>query len=445
MEGIGKILPREGYTAELYGNLPVDYATSLSHLYQPLIGPYAVTLYQTLLHEAELQHESPQTHHTLMNYTSLALDDIYYTRLRLEGIGLLKTYETEMKNHKVYKYALQCPFSPGDFFLDGMLSQLLYHHIGEKMYQKLKNCFYKQAEDTSLKDVTASFHDVFKTHRSYEQHIPAPEKQNAHVNDDETDFTWLRQMLQQQMIPVQQVLTGANKRLIIQMMDLYGLVDYEVEKALLWGLNEANRLDTAEFKAACHDLFQAKEQTIQIQLTDKKNAAEPAYQDNYKPTTKEEQLIHNFEKSSPKEVLEDFSKGGTASSQDMKLIRDVMTSQDLPVPVMNVLIHYALLQSNMKLSKPYLETIASHWSRSNLTTAKEAMAFAKSQKESAEKKRNRKKQKQHPSSNEVIPDWFQEQEDAKKQKKNTQSKQNIDKEKEVSEVAKLLEEFTNQK
>src|SRR5699024_1847639 len=230
-----------------------------------------------------------------------------------------------------------------------------------------------------------------------------------------------------------------NKRLIIQMMELYDLEEYEIEKSLLWALNEENILNVDEFKEACHDLFLTKKHTSSIHLTDKKARLPNQISDNYKPTTREEQLIKHFEKSSPKEVLEDFSRGNNASSQDMKVIRDVMTTQDLPKPVMNVLIHYVLLQSNMKLSRAYLETIASHWSRANLTTAKDAMAFAKSQNNASNKGKKDRIQKRKESTNEVVPDWFKEQENAKKQKKKKQPDLKIDAEKEVLEVEKLLE------
>src|SRR5690606_32138852 len=100
----------------------------------------------------------------------------------------------------------------------------------------------------------------------------------------------------------------------------------------------------------------------------------------------EEKLIRQLETMSPKELLEDLSSGHEASEQDLKLIRDVMTSQGLSAPVMNVLIHYVLLQSNMKLSKAYVEKIASHWSRAKLKTAREAMEFAKKEREKYVKK-----------------------------------------------------------
>lgn len=112
MNFIGKILPIEGYYVVVKSSLPVDYAKSLTHLYQPLIGIQAVTLYLTLLHEVELQKEdSPQTHHTLMNYLNLPLDEIYQARLKLEGIGLLKTYENKGEMQNYYTYEIQSPFS----------------------------------------------------------------------------------------------------------------------------------------------------------------------------------------------------------------------------------------------------------------------------------------------------------------------------------------------
>src|SRR5699024_12852544 len=77
---------------------------------------------------------------------------------------------------------------------------------------------------------------------------------------------------------------------------------------------------------------------------------------------------------------------------------------------MNVLIHYVLLQTNTKLSKPYLEKIASHWSRAQVKTAKEAMEFAKKEKNRFRKatangtKRTYKNNRQQ--STDIVPDWF---------------------------------------
>src|SRR5699024_2232959 len=111
----------------------------------------------------------------------------------------------------------------------------------------------------------------------------------------------------------------------------------------------------------------------------------------------------------PIQILEDYSSVHQAAEQDVKLIRDVMTSQGLSITVMNVLTHYVLLQSDMKLTKAYLEKIASHWSRAKLSTAKEAMDFARNELNRRKLKATEKKQGYKSYyRKEVIPDWMQQ-------------------------------------
>ena len=439
MNFIGKILPVEGYRVLLEDSLPVDYAKSLTHLYQPLIGIQAITLYQTLLHELDLQQETTlQTHHTLMNYLNIPLDEIYQSRLMLEGIGLLKTYKETTATNNQYTYVLQSPFSPKGFFKDAMLTQLLFHHIGEDKYRLLKNHYAVQASFTFGENITAGFNDVFQTFKpSVEQMKVMPTQTNNDTNEDKIDFSWIAYMLKQRMIPVEKVLTGENRKLIYQMMQLYDLEAYEIEKSVLWALTEENLLDVEEFKTACHDLFKSKHHDTPIQLVNKTKMPEQEKTEE-KPTTKEELLIQRLETISPRQLLEDHSSGKQAGERDMKVIREVMTAQGLPAPVMNVLIHYVLLQSNMKLSKTYLETIATHWSRANLKTAREAMAFAKKPTDKYQKGTANKTNYRKPVSKEIVPDWFKERNKKPKQKSNTDVKMTREQEK----VAALLQQYS---
>ena len=92
--------------------------------------------------------------------------------------------------------------------------------------------------------------------------------------------------------------------------------------------------------------------------------------------SKEEQLMELFENISPRQLLEDLADGNQASAQDLKVVSEVMTSQGLNAGVMNVLLHYVLKKTDMKLSKNYLETIASHWARKNVKTVRQAMTLA---------------------------------------------------------------------
>src|SRR5690625_4533804 len=150
MHFIGKILPVEGYHALLNGSLPTDYSISLTHLYQPLVGMQAIMLYQTLLNDIDLQsRDTVQTHHTLMNYLNSPFDDIYEARLKLEVIGLLKTYEHRKEDLKTYTYLLQSPFTPYYFLNDPMLSELLHHHLGDLKFSSLKNDFLDPSGEPS--------------------------------------------------------------------------------------------------------------------------------------------------------------------------------------------------------------------------------------------------------------------------------------------------------
>src|SRR5699024_12072082 len=94
--------------------------------------------------------------------------------------------------------------------------------------------------------------------------------------------------------------------------------------------------------------------------------------------------------------------GKNASAQDMRMISDIMTKQGLTLPVMNVAIYYCLLQSNMRLSKAYLEKIASHWSRLGLETAAQSMEHAQQDIQPKQKRTQRRNTEQQ--SQEDIPD-----------------------------------------
>lgn len=436
MSFIGRILPVEGYKVIFSGTLHVDYTKSLTHLYQPLIGINAIALYYTLVHEIELQKlTDKQTHHTLMSALNLPLDEIYEARIKLEGIGLLKTYKMTSESDVMYTYELISPFTPSEFFNDLMLSELLYRHVGKSKYGLLEANYKEKEEVIEGEQLTVAFTDVFQTFEPHANEFNELKKttQTASVPLDTIDFTWIEQGLKRQMIPVEKVLTSWNKAQISQIMHLYDLDLNEIEKSVLWALTDENELDIDEFHAACHDLFKVKHNDVTIELTQKEQI-EPKQEvkEPKKLTTKEEQLTEALETMSPKDLLEDLSSGGHASESDMKLIRDIMSRQGLETPVMNVLIHYVLLQSNMQLSRAYLEKIASHWSRANLTSAKEAMDFAKVQNQPLQDRKRVTK-----NSKEVIPDWFKD-----RDKKSPSSSTVNDKQK-VNEIdrAAMLERF----
>jgi len=421
MNFIGKLLPSEGYKVCVLDAVPAGYTFSLSHLYQPLAGIEAMALYQTLLDETTFPCEHPQTHHQLMNYMNLPLDKIYEARLKLEALGLLKTFETVHEGNRIFSYELLAPFAPAFFFQEPLLAGMLLQQLGEQKFKQLEAMVAPINRKTEATEVTAGFDQVFgPIQQTYEQQ-PGQSNQTAQkgpdVRIDAVDFDWLGQSLKQQMLPVNKILTSQNRRVIAQMAVLYDLHTLELEKALNWALTDEHGLDSNEFNAACHDLYKEKcrqqpvrKQTVKVDETLNKKSESPSVKG------KMDTLLYMFETMSPRQILEDFSSGNSASEQDLRMIRDVMTAQGLSAPVMNVLIHYVLLQTNMKLSKAYLEKIAGHWSRAKLATAKDAMEFAKLEQAKFNNKKSGSYNRNYSKNvkKEVVPDWI------RKKKSNTE-------------------------
>ena len=100
---------------------------------------------------------------------------------------------------------------------------------------------------------------------------------------------------------------------------------------------------------------------------------------NKEPETQEEKLIHYFETTSPMQYLRDIGGGAEPSKADVKIIEDVMFRQKLNPGVVNVLIDNVMRKTDMKLTKNYVEKIASHWARKNIKTVKDAMDLAKTE------------------------------------------------------------------
>lgn len=422
VKDFGKILPVDAFKTYLYNSLPTNYLASLIHLYQPLLGIEAVQMYQFLLLEARIySNHNLQTHHTLMTYLNRPLDVIYQTRLKLEALGLLKTYQNDTEDKKVYTYVLQAPFSPDVFMQDAMLTELLYREIGESKFSSLRQLYQKDANVQFGTDITVSFNDVYQTvEPQLEELMPVSDTEPAQgAQVEKMDFTYLHQVLLNKMIPAKKILTDINKRVINQLSQLYQLDQYEVEKSLLWALTDENTLDVEQFKAACNDVFQAKYNHNTPQLKSKE--VKKAHEEVLQPKTRAEKLTKHLETISPKELLEDLSAGKNASAQDMKMISDIMTKQGLSMPVMNVAIYYCLLQSNMRLSKAYLEKVGSHWSRLGLQTAAQAMKHAQQEIQPKTKHTQRRSYQTKQQTQEVIPDWF---EDSKRSTTSEQKKDN---------------------
>ena len=117
-------------------------------------------------------------------------------------------------------------------------------------------------------------------------------------------------------------------------------------------------------------------------------------------------MIYQFETTSPYDFLCLKNHGGKPSRSDKLILEYLLLDLGLMPGVVNVLIDYVLRINNNKLTKNYVEAIASQWARSNVKTVTDAMTLA--QKEMSRKKAKGTKLKKIEKTEAIKPAWFQE-------------------------------------
>ncbi|RBP93903.1 replicative DNA helicase loader DnaB [Cytobacillus firmus] len=455
-----EMLPIDRYTVAASGLLHDYDRKVLTLLYQPLIGSVCFSLYMTLWAELEENRlwSSSNSHHSLMNFMDMGLKDIYEARLKLEGIGLLKVYVNKDEETRSFIYELLPPLTPEQFFLDGMLNIYLYKKLGRNQFMRLKRFFSDQKvmTATGYEEVTKAFQDVFKSghpgtfevgdevvqlmnESEGEGYIGRQEQEGIQIGNEDFNFELLQAGLNESLVP-KKAITVKVKESISNLAFLYGIDPIQMKNIVISAVNEDNEIDIEELRKSARDWYQFQNQDQLPSLIDR---VHPAIHQTHKkqPETQEEELIRYLEITSPRQLLKDISGGAEPSKGDLQIIEDVMFQQKLLPGVINVLIQYVMLKTDMKLTKGYVEKIAGHWARKKIKTPQEAIDLAKKEhrqyldwaegKKTASTAGNKKK----PIRTEMLPDWFDEKGSAAAKKKESQ-KQNSEKEQYELEMKK---------
>ncbi|PLR77767.1 Replication initiation and membrane attachment protein [Bacillus sp. V3-13] len=429
-----ELLPVDRYVVRANGLLHDFDRKVLTFLYQPLIGSACFSLYLTLwgeLEENRIWSES-QSHHGLMTIMGMGLRDIYEARLKLEGIGLLKSYVRSENDSREFIYELQPPLNPEQFFLDGMLNIYLYRKIGKNQFARLKRFFSdrKLPDHEEYKNITRAFQDVYasaseaslqhdeETARSLSAEngqvfIGRAEQNGIQIDTEFFNFELLTAGLQESLVP-KKALNKKVKEAVSNLSFLYGIDPIQMKSIILSAVTAEDEIDIEELRKAARDWYQFEHQDKLPSLVDR---LQPAVHLTAaaEPKTQEEQLVHYLETTSPRQLLKDISGGAEPTKTDLQIIEEVMFQQKLLPGVTNVLIQYVLLKTNMKLTKGYIEKIASHWARKKIKTVKEAMELAISEHRQYQEWADSKKTagqgaqtRRKPIRTEKLPDWFKE-------------------------------------
>ena len=375
----------------------------LNMLYMPIIGSNAVSLYLKLQSESRNTFISQElSHHHLMTSMSLSLDNIKEARLKLEGIGLIKTYYNKGEVGS-YVYELYSPMSAYEFFSHPIFNVVLYNNVGKNEYNRLSDYF--RLPHVSLRDyeeITMSFDNVFKV-RNYtlleidNENIISKNKLLLKYELD-YDFDLLVSSLPSEMFN-QKCLNKTMKELITNLAFLYDIDPVTMADIVRASLNEKGNIDKEDLRKNTRKFYQLNNDNRLPSLLFK---SQPEYLKSASgDNSKKGRIIKVFESTSPYEFLKAKYKGAKPTDRDMKLLENLLIDLKLNPAVVNVLIDYTLRTNNNKLVKSYVETIAGQWKRSGIETAQEAMSIA-------EKEHNKKYKKESSIKKSVVPSWFNE-------------------------------------
>lgn len=371
------LLPADTYTIINQTILTEVDKKIIISLYEPIIGPIAVSLYLTLwadLDKLEIMSKD-FTHHHLMTILKTKLVDIENARKSLEAVGLLKSYIKRNDNINEYLYELYSPLSASEFLNHPVLSVLLLNNIGENEYNIILNNYKRHTfSKGDYEEITSSMNETFKSVNEsvYEENIRSVKKLGVNI-ESSIDFELLESTLPKGLV-TSKTFNKKTRDLINQLAFIYNIDSIKMSEIIRLVIDEYGIINQDKLRISTRKNYEYNNNgslpTI-VYRTQPEYLKSPSGD-----LSNRGKMIHVFENTKPYDFLKSKNRGIKPTSRDLKLLEHLAVDFDLPPGVINVLVDYALLVNNGKLNSAYLETIAGDWSRRNVKTVEDAMSIA---------------------------------------------------------------------
>lgn len=413
----------------------------LNRLFTPLIGTTAIGVYHYLSQFTETKQQKDYTHYVIMSELKLNLGQFREEMNRLEAIGLIKTYAKHDENQSQFVYHLVDPPSPKTFFNDPMLSVYLYKEVEGKRFHELRRYFETTPIDLSnYHEVTKNFTDVFKVPNQAidkidmsHQIIESQKYEGMNLDRVRFDFELLYQLLSNHFVSAE-IIEENTKHLITQLAVLYGITPEGMKNLILKSLTSAQKISFEELRKQARAYYAIEHENQLPALETKAEPVRPEAAEETQieitsiPQTDEEfkQWFKLMDSLSPIDMLTGWAKAEPTPKQKY-LIEDLIVREQLPFGVINMLLQYAMLKNDMKLTKSYILEIASNWKKLEISSAEEAYHHVMKLKKAEQERQN--KGYQQPSSQkrfnnrrntiskEITPEWLLNREHEKRRKK----------------------------
>ncbi len=363
----------------------------LIDLYQPIVGPVAISLFFKFWSDAQTDQEKGfYSIDKLITYLRITSDALLNGRRLLEAMGLMKTYvKVISEERKTYMFCLYAPKQPKEFFNDLFFKELLVKYIGEKDVQRLASFYKNKIDLTEFKDITTKFGEVFYTDiNNFKNSIPSSiptlvgrEEGSVYTSFDIGKFLSLLAsknikdnfLTKEEMEKISKIATiyGSNEDTLAEYFENY--INFYSEKGervqfdkLMETLKNVNNYSTIMPK-------KEKVKAHNIEASDGK----------YK------KMIQLMETCPPAKYLSLLQNNTAPSSADLTLVSTLATSYNLSNGVINALINYVLQVKDNTLPKNYVEKIAASLVREGVTTVIETLNYLNKTNKRAKKAENK--------------------------------------------------------
>ena len=374
----------------------------VTQLYVPFLGVQASTLYLVLFSEL-----SPNSYQSdvirladLLALVNMGIPDFYQARIRLESVGLLKTYryEDEESISAQYTFELQAPASPNLFFKDALLSTLLVNQVGHQRFEILQKRFSVKEKAPYGQDVTSTFQEGFQLPFNMSQYkrnvaqekqmIKDVKQQESLVLNSTIDWELLTDLLKSQFVH-EQALTDEVKQMLNSFQLYYGLTEREIAQYVIYAADlSTGEIDEKELYSiiinANQHLAVPKQEEASITPVESTPEISEVVTEEKQETTSTythlpqaiQRLITLAKEMTPFDFMTSIKqqRNGYVSNGEQRIILDLVQVGTIPSEVINILIHYVLVvKNNPTINKNLMDTIANDWSQKGIQTAEQAI------------------------------------------------------------------------
>ena len=362
--------------------LSQDDVHALTLLYAPLIGNDAFTLYMglnALLERNNLKSEEI-IHQDLFDIYSLKPVDFMRSKNKLEGIGLLLTYEKDNS----YIYVLLPPLSPKNFIKDAVYGLYLYAKIRKETFEFLKKHFeIEKPQIDGYVEVTKSFDEVYKskvdndeTFKKFSYLIGKNPTEYFPIKNEQFDFDKFLKEINTDFLE-----SGVDDTFMEQIKQIsfvYGFDEHNMASLYSQSINKNQLFDYRILKKKANTLF--------VYL---RNMQAPKLVDKQESLGGDTNLISWLDTSSPAAILDVVSPNYPPSY--LETINEIYQAlgNTLPVGVINCMIIKTLRDKGGDLpAVTYFKKVADSWISDSVLSTKDAVKYLTTVKEKNYKKKD---------------------------------------------------------